>query len=190
VFFGSSYSKFAQYLIGTALIALAYFAALYLNSLPLFSWAEFDNYRFVFFFPAGVKLALILMFGWQALPGIALALGTALLTKFEGIVPYAALGYGVALACSAHLAVQACSQVTGKRFPWQGLRPVELLAMVAAVSVLDAVVQQCALILLTLETVENFVTDTLLSAFGRASGALCVFGGLAFARKSLHRALH
>jgi hypothetical protein len=64
---------------GTLVVTIAclYAGAVVVNNNLLFPWLEFDNFRNLLFLPAGLKLFLVMLFGWRAVAGIALGIASA-----------------------------------------------------------------------------------------------------------------
>ena len=151
-------------------IACVYAGAVLINNNLLFPWLQFDSFRNLMFLPAGLKLFLVMLFGWRAVMGIALGITATALAEFHHVSMTSALLLGAMAALSTQLALLLMSRVLGVRFPWADMGWLKLCAIALVVGCLDALTVQSAMALLGYETFENFVSDTLQGAFGRVAG--------------------
>lgn len=152
-------------------IACLYAGAVLLNNNLLFPWLEFDNLRNLLFLPAGLKLFLVMLFGWRAVAGIALGISAVALSELPQMNMPSACALGTMAALSTQVALQLTSRLLRVGYPWMGLRWPSLSAMAVAVGCVDAVTLQCSLVLLGHETLDYFWSDTLQAAWGRIAGA-------------------
>ena len=151
-------------------IACLYAGAVSINNNLIFSWLEFDDFRNLMFLPAGLKLFLVMLFGWRAVAGIAVGIAATALAEFPHVSMASALLLGGAAALSTQLALALMSRLLNVGFPWAEMSWPKLCAIALVVGCLDALTVQCAMAVLGYETFENFVSDTLQGAFGRVAG--------------------
>ena len=166
-------------ILGTSLVARAtlvvtiaclYAGAVVFNNNLLFPWLEFDNFRNLLFLPAGLKLFLVMLFGWRAVAGIALGIAGAALGEFPHMPMSYALLLGTAAALSTQMSLQATSRLLRVGYPWTQLGWPSLCLIALLVGCMDAAVVQWAMASLGYETFDNFWGDTLQGAFGRVVG--------------------
>lgn len=75
-------------------IACLYAGAVSINNNLIFSWLEFDDFRNLMFLPAGLKLFLVMLFGWRAVAGIAVGIAATALAEFPHVSMASALLLG------------------------------------------------------------------------------------------------
>lgn len=161
-------------------IACLYAGAVLLNNNLLFPWLEFDNLRNLLFLPAGLKLFLVMLFGWRAVVGIAIGIAAVALGEFPQMPILPAMALGAAAATSTQLALMLMSRLLGVGYPWTQLGWPSLCAMALVVGAVDAITVQWILTILGYETFDEFLTETLRGVFGR------VVGTFIFLSVSLH----
>ena len=174
---------------GTLVVAIAcvYAGAVVFNNNLLFPWLEFDNFRNLLFLPAGLKLFLVMLFGWRAVAGIGLGIAGVALSEFQHMpMPYGLL-LGAAAALSTQLSLQLMARLLRVGYPWAQLAWPSLCAIALVVGCTDAAVVQCTMALLGYETFDNFLTDTLQGAFGRVVGTFIFLAASLEVRKHLAR---
>lgn len=157
---------------GTLVTAIAclYAGAVLLNNNLLFPWLEFDNFRYLLFLPAGLKLFLVMLFGWRAVLGIALGVSVVALSEFAHMPMAHALLMGAAAALSTKLALELLSRLVRVGYPWTQLSLPSLTVIACGVGLLDAATVQWSMAVLGYETFDQFMTDTLQGALGRIAG--------------------
>jgi len=88
------------------MIACLYSGAVLLNNNLLFPWLEFDNFRNLLFLPAGLKLFLVMLFGWRAVAGIGLGIAAVALGELPQMPLSSALLLGAAAGLSTQLGLR------------------------------------------------------------------------------------
>jgi len=177
---------------GTLVVTIAclYAGAVMVNNNLLFPWLEFDNFRNLLFLPAGLKLFLVMLFGWRAVAGIGLGIAAVALSEFPHMVMRDALLLGGAAAVSTQLSLKAMSRLLRVGYPWAQLSWPSLIAMALVVGCVDAVTIQWFMAALGHETLEGFLTETLQGAFGRIVGSFVFLAVSLEVRRQLSRAHH
>lgn len=152
-------------------IACLYAGAVQVNNNLLFHWLEFDHFRNLLFLPAGLKLFLVMLFGWRAVAGIALGIAAVALSEFPLMPMSSAFLLGAVAALSTQLTLRLMSRLLRVDYPWIQMSWPSLCAIALSVGCVDAIVIQWALTALGNETPDNnFLTDALQGAFGRVVG--------------------
>ena len=162
------------------MIACLYSGAVLLNNNLLFPWLEFDNFRNLLFLPAGLKLFLVMLFGWRAVAGIGLGIAAVALGELPQMPPRAA-------GLSTQLGLQAMARLLKVGYPWTQLGWGSLSAIALAVGCLDAVSLQGAMTVLGLESFDNFFPETLKGVFGRIVGTFVFLAVSLEVRRHLSR---
>jgi hypothetical protein len=157
---------------GTLVVTIAclYAGAVLFNNNLLFPWLEFDNFRNLLFLPAGLKLFLVMLFGWRAVAGIGLGLAAVALSEFPHMPMSSAFFLGAVAALSTQLTLQAMSPLLRVGYPWTQLRWPSLCAIALVVGSVDAITVQWLVSVLGYETFDSFLTETLKGVFGRVVG--------------------
>lgn len=157
---------------GTLVVAIAclYAGAVLFNNNLLFPWLEFDNFRNLLFLPAGLKLFLVMLFGWRAVFGIGLGIAAVALSEVPHMTMHDALLLGAIAALSTQLVLQAMSRLLRVGYPWAHLSWPSLIAIALAVGCADAVAIQWSMAALGYETFDGFFNETIKGVFGRVVG--------------------
>ena len=153
----------------------------------LFPWLEFDNFRNLLFLPAGLKLFLVMLFGWRAVAGIGLGIAAVALGELPQMPLSSALLLGAAAGLSTQLGLQAMARLLKVGYPWTQLGWGSLSAIALAVGCLDAVSLQGAMTVLGLESFDNFFPETLKGVFGRIVGTFVFLAVSLEVRRHLSR---
>lgn len=169
-------------------IACLYAGAVLLNNNLLFPWLEFDHLRNLLFLPAGLKLFLVMLFGWRAVAGIGIGIAAVALSEFPQMPVLPAMEFGAAAAVSTQLALLLMSRMLGVGYPWTRLGWVSLCAIALFVGVVDAITVQWFLAVLGYETFDNFLDDTLRGVFGRVAGTFIFLAASLHIRQRLWNA--
>jgi hypothetical protein len=157
---------------GTLVVTIAclYAGAVQLNNNLLFPWLEFDEFRNLLFLPAGLKLFLVMLFGWRAVLGIGLGIAAVALSEIPHMSMPPALLLGAAAALSTRLSLDAISRLLRVGYPWAQLGWPALCAIALGVGVIDAATVQWTMSVLGFESFDQFLADALKGAFGRVAG--------------------
>lgn len=110
-----------------------------LNNHVLFQWTSQEEYRHLIFVPAGVKLLLLMAFGWRGALGIALGMLTFLSTDLPKLSGVQLLFLSALYAAVPSAVIWAFSQATGIDRPWTGLSQTNLLVLVVLVAVVSSI---------------------------------------------------
>lgn len=152
----------------------------------LVPWLEFDRYRFLVYLPAGMKLVLIMVFGWLGTVGVALGVAAAALNEFQELHFVEGLAYGAASAASTMIGVKVGALLLRIEYPWTNLRAWSLVGLAVMVGALDALTVHASMVVLQLDTLDGDVAmDLIKAAFGRITGALLFIGVVVDFRRRL-----
>jgi hypothetical protein len=154
----------------TVTIACLYSGAVLFNNNLLFPWLEFDDFRNLLFLPAGLKLFLVMLFGWRAVLGLGLGIAAVALSEFPHISMSYGLLFGSASALSTKLGLELMSRLLRVGYPWTKLHWPSLCAIALVVGCLDATTIQWVMGALGVETFDNFFVQTIKGCFGRVMG--------------------
>ena len=175
------------------LVACFYAGLVLINNSLLFSWAGDDaaSYRYWIYPPAGARLALILLLGWQGLLGYFIAV-LALITS--GVFPELdSLEYALVIAAGCTLSIWAAlliyGWITGVKTPWERLTSRHLPALALFVSVLSAAVACLLKVWLGVELLEDFSRNVSLTVLGDTLGTIIVLAILIRLRKAYKRSV-
>jgi hypothetical protein len=159
-------------------IACLYAGAVGVNNQLFFPWAEFDTLRYVFFLPAGLKLLLLMVFGWRAVIGLTLGIATIALSELTSVNYFTALAIGFVSGLSPYLGLRLVGVFFSIKFPWSGLNLKNILAISIFIGLLDALTLHLALSFSGFDKFQDLGVDLLPAAGGRIFGTL-IFLGLA-----------
>ena len=174
---------------GTAIIlisALTWTAARIINNEILFKWTEVADYRHWVFVPAGIKLVLVMLFGWRGALGVMLGLSIYLPHTLPILALPQVLLLAVSLAFAPLVAVHIFSRWTGLVRPWLGLEGYHLPGLVLLSAVLCALPFHGMLLAFGVEHWEDSASQMSIMVIGDFLGAgilmLLVVGGRALWR--------
>ena len=175
------------------LVACFYAGVVLINNSLFFSWAADGgaSYRYWIYPPAGVRLALILLLGWQGLLGYFIAM-LALIAS--GVFPELdsledALVVAAGRALSIWAALLAYGRITGVKTPWERLTSRHLPALALFVSVVSAAVACLLKVWLGVELLEDFARNVSLTVLGDTLGTIIVLAILIRLRKAYKRSV-
>jgi integral membrane sensor domain MASE1 len=175
------------------LVACFYAGVVLINNSLLFSWAADGgaSYRYWIYPPAGVRLALILLLGWQGLLGYFIAM-LALIAS--GVFPELdslehALVIAAGRALSIWAALLAYGSITGVETPWERLTSRHLPALALFVSVWSAAVACLLKVWLGVELLEDFARNVSLTVLGDTLGTIIVLAVLIRLRKDYKKSV-
>jgi len=157
-------------------IACFYAGCVLINNNLLFFWAQDSSYRYWIYLPAGVRLVLVMLFGWRGLIGLAIAV-TAI--GFSKLVPeiermdHAVLA-AIVRAGSIWLAFEFYGRVTKIKSPWGALTWAHVPFLALFVSSFSAIAVTLLLIYLELETMEAFARNVTAWVLGDTVGTMIV----------------
>ena len=175
------------------LVACFYAGLVLINNSLLFSWAGDDaaSYRYWIYPPAGVRLALILLLGWQGLLGYFIAMlaliASGVFPEFDSLEDVLVVAAGRAL--SIWVALLAYGSITGVKTPWERLTSRHLPALALFVSVWSAVVACLLKVWLGVELLEDFARNVSLTVLGDTLGTIIVLAILIRLRKAYKRSV-
>ena len=158
------------------LVACFYSGVVLINNELLFFWAKDASYRYWFYPPAGVRLALVLLLGWPALVGYflaVLALASSQLIPEIGGFTHALLVAG-GRALSLWFAVSAYGWFTGIKTPWRGLTWQHVPFLALFVSVVGSIVAHLIKAFIGVETLDAFARNVALNVLGDTLGSIVV----------------
>ncbi|MGV0960252.1 MAG: hypothetical protein ACOYB1_10490 [Limnohabitans sp.] len=159
-------------------IACVYAGAVQLNNKLFFPWAEFDEFRYLIYIPAGIKLLLMMLFGWRAVIGISLGIATVVLGEFANMSYLSACTFGVVSGVVPYLGLIALSKISKISYPWNGLNFKTITIISIGIGSIEAVTLHLLLTFNGVEPLSHLIEDTLPSVFGRVLGTY-LFMGLA-----------
>ena len=175
------------------LVACFYAGVVLINNFLLFFWAADGgaSYRYWIYPPAGVRLALILLLGWQGLLGYFIAM---LALIVGGVFPELdsledAIVVAAGRALSIWAALLAYGRITGVKTPWERLTSRHLPALALFVSVLSAAVACLLKVWLGVELLEDFARNVSLTVLGDTLGTIIVLAILIRLRKAYKRSV-
>lgn len=171
-------ASWAARLTVIAAIACLYAGAVNINNSLLFPWLEYDDFRYLLFLPAGLKLFLVMLFGWRAVAGIAIGVAAVSLNEIPNQTLLHAALLGAAASLSTQITLRICARLLGIGYPWAQLKWSSLCVLAIAVGCMDALTIHLVLFGLGLDSTDNMLSDVLKGAFGRVAG-MFVFLALA-----------
>ena len=175
------------------LVACFYAGVVVINNSLLFSWAADGgaSYRYWIYPPAGVRLALILLLGWQGLLGYFIAelalIASGVFPELHGLEDALVIAAGSALSIWGALLIYGW--ITGVKTPWDRLTSRHLPALALFVSILSAAVACLLKAWLALELLEDFARNVSLTVLGDALGTIIVLAILIRLRKTYKRSV-
>ena len=178
--------SWAARLTVVAAIASLYAGAVNINNSLLFPWLEYDDFSYLLFLPAGLKLFLVMLFGWRAVAGILLGVAAVSLNEIPALTLLPALTLGLTASMSTQLTLHACARLLGIGYPWTGLGWPSLSLLAVAVGCMDALTIHMTLYGLGLDNTDNLLSDVLQGAFGRVAGAFVFLALSLDIRRRLH----
>jgi hypothetical protein len=134
------------------------------NNHLVFEWSSVTDFRHLIFFPAGLKLILLMSLGWRAVPGIAVGSAGHAAADLPDLPMLHLAALCLVYAAAPMAAVSAFGRWAGIVRPWFGLRLVQLLCLVVVTAV-----------------VTSIAFNTLLIAWGIMESAGCVGSVVAMA---------
>lgn len=155
-----------------AFSAAVWLISVYLNNEVLFPWPEEDDFVHWIFVPAGLRVLLVMLFGWRAALGMALGSVPWMLDIMPGAaaatVAFAAVGAGL----MPWLSIQLFSLSTGVRHPWHDLVWWHLPVIAALSAFANSALLNSQLILFGFEPPRELATNLLSVMIGDFLGAL------------------
>ncbi len=174
-------------------VACFYAGVVIINNSLLFSWAVDSgvSYRYWIYPPAGVRLALILLLGWQGLLGYFIAV-LALIAS--GVFPELdSLEYALVIGAGSTLSIWAAlliyGWITGVKTPWERLTSWHLPVLALFVSVLNAALVCLLKVSLGVELLEDLARNASLTVLGDTLGTIIVLAILIQLRKAYKRSV-
>ena len=175
------------------LVACFYAGVVLINNSLFFSWAADGgaSYRYWIYPPAGVRLALILLLGWQGLLGYFIAvlalIASGVFPELDSLEDVIVVAAGRALSIWA--ALLAYGRITGVKTPWERLTSRHLPALALFVSVVSAAVACVLKVWLGVELLEDFARNVCLTVLGDTLGTIIVLAVLIRLRKAYKRSV-
>ncbi len=158
------------------LVACFYSGVVLINNELLFFWAKDASYRYWFYPPAGVRLALVLLLGWPGLVGYfiaALAIASSeLIPEIGGFTNGLLVALGRAL--SLWFAISVYGWFTGIKTPWRGLTWQHVPFLALFVSVVGSIVAHLIKAFIGVETLDAFARNVALNVLGDTLGSIVV----------------
>jgi len=175
------------------LVACFYAGVVLINNSLLFSWAADGgaSYRYWIYPPAGVRLALILLLGWQGLLGYFIAvlalIASGVFPELDSLEDALVVAAGCTLSIWA--ALLAYGRITGVKTPWERLTSRHLPALALFVSVVSVAVACLLKVWLGVELLEDFARNVCLTVLGDTLGTIIVLAILIRLRKAYKRSV-
>jgi hypothetical protein len=163
-------SSWAARLTLVCAIACLYAGAVNINNSLLFPWLEYDDFRYLLFLPAGLKLFLVMLFNWRAVLGITIGVAAVSLNEIQDLSLISALMLGTTAGLSTKLTLTVCARLLGIGYPWSQLKWTTLCVLAIAVGCMDALTIHMTLFGLGLDNTDDLLSDVLQGAFGRVAG--------------------
>ena len=154
------------------LVAVVWLLAVFLNNYVFFVWTQKEAYIHWIFVPAGVRIVLIMLFGWRAAVGMALGAIPAIddILPGIGLAMVAVVSSGAALM--PWLCVALFSAVVGPRHPWTDLDWWHLPVLAVLCAFVSELFLNVQLIFLGFEERADFASNLLTGMIGNFLGAL------------------
>ncbi len=152
--------------------ALLWAVSVYLNNEVLFPWPEDEEYVHWVFVPAGIRILLVMLFGWRAVLGVAIGAVPGVLETLPGIGGAMVAAVAVAAGLMPWIAIQIFSAATAVRHPWHDLLWWHLPAIAALAAFANSAVFNSQLILLGFEPPRELPANLLSIMIGDFLGAL------------------
>jgi len=182
VILGSSW--IARFLL-VGLISCMYAGAVSINNQLLFPWAEYGQFHYWLFLPAGLKLLFLMLFGWRGVIGVAIAITAIALNELKDINIINAFVIGGVSSLVSFFALTGASRMVKVGFPWSDLRWYHLGFIVVVVSLLDSMAIHLTLAFVAIDSVVGTTQDILISSFARSLGTFAFLTGLMLLWKRL-----
>lgn len=161
----------ARFLV-TLSVACVYGGAILINNEILFPALEFDRYRYILFVPAGLKVLVMMLFGWRGVVGAALGRAAVTLNEFPGLPLLDGLLFGACVALAMWAGIVLATRLLHTAYPWHDLRWPHLLVIVGFACLFDAVAFNLALVWIGQEQLEAALAADMAMGFaGRVIGA-------------------
>jgi hypothetical protein len=164
------------FLVG--LISCMYAGAVSINNQLLFPWAEYGQFHYWLFLPAGLKLLFLMLFGWRAVFGIGIAIAAIALNEISDVGLVKAIFLGGISSLVSLFALTGASRMAKVQFPWSDLRWYQLAFIVVIVSLLDSMAIHLTLALISIDSIMGTAQDILVSSFARSLGTFAFLSGL------------
>ena len=165
--------------------AIVWIIFVFLNNYYLFWWVAAESWAHLIYFPAGLKLVIVMLFGIRGAFGIFIG---AIYT-FADAFPFLPLGNRVVTAgfyAAAPLVVCRVFQgFTGKHYPWTDLRFLDIINLSVGSSLLSSLVIFICVIAFSSQPSSVFHVLTLF--FGDLIGIFVFFFAIATVRWFIHR---
>lgn len=159
-------------------LACLYTGAVEFNNQILFSGSQIGAFRNWVFLPAGLKLLLLMLFGWRAALALSLSIATIVLSEVHTVPLLIAISTGAFGGLIPYLGFMLLSKILRLTYPWNGLNFKDIVIISVLIGMLEALIQRVGLSILGIETWDNLLKDSMLVAIGRIMGTF-LFMGLA-----------
>ena len=159
-------------------LACLYTGAVEFNNQILFSGSQIGAFRNWVFLPAGLKLLLLMLFGWRAALALSLSIATIVLSEVHTVPLLIAILTGAFGGLVPYLGFMLLSKILRLTYPWNGLNFKDIVIISVLIGMLEALIQRVGLSILGIETWDNLLKDSMLVAIGRIMGTF-LFMGLA-----------
>lgn len=159
-------------------LACLYTGAVEFNNQILFSGSQIGAFRNWVFLPAGLKLLLLMLFGWRAALALSLSIATIVLSEVHTVPLLIAISTGAFGGLVPYLGFMLLSKILRLTYPWNGLNFKDIVIISVLIGMLEALIQRVGLSILGIETWDNLLKDSMLVAIGRIMGTF-LFMGLA-----------
>lgn len=159
-------------------LACLYTGAVEFNNQILFSGSQIGAFRNWVFLPAGLKLLLLMLFGWRAALALSLSIATIVLSEVHTVPLLIAISTGAFGGLVPYLGFILLSKMLRLTYPWNGLNFKDIVIISVLIGMLEALIQRVGLSILGIETWDNLLKDSMLVAIGRIMGTF-LFMGLA-----------
>ena len=154
------------------LVAVIWLTSVVLNNYIVFSWTEEEAYLHWIYVPAGVRILLIMLFGWRGAAGMMLGALPPVADALPGIGPLMVLVIAAGGGLMAWMTVTLFSFMVRVRHPWTDLDWWHLPVLALATAFANEVFLNSQLVLLSFEERADFAGNVLTGMIGNFLGAL------------------
>jgi hypothetical protein len=159
-------------------LACLYTGAVQFNNQVLFAGSQIGAFRNWVFLPAGLKLLLLMLFGWRAALALSLSIATIVLSEVHTMPVIVGILIGAFGGLTPYLAFTLLSKLLRLTYPWTGMNFKDVVIISVLIGIIEALVQRVGLSLIGIESWDNLLKDSIIVAIGRIIGTF-LFMGLA-----------
>lgn len=157
-------------------LACLYTGAVQLNNQILFAGSQIGSFQNWIFLPAGLKLLLLMLFGWRAAIALSLSIATIVLSELRTIPISVSILIGLFGGLTPYFVFVILSKLLNLSYPWNGLKFKDIVTISVFIGVVEAFIQRVGLNFIGVETWDNLLKDSVLVAIGRILGTFLFLG--------------